>query len=278
MIQPQHTLPHHVILIADPQLVDAHTYPGRPWPLSSLTVFYADLYLFRTYSLLQRTVFFLGDLFDGGREWGTTKNSSPDARYKRYGNKVWMKEYSRFGKLFFEPWKLGGVDSASSQRGRKIIASLPGNHDLGFGRGIRNTVRERFQAFFGEGNRVDIIGNHSFVSVDSVSLSAMDQDDPATGSSSPSTDESHSPGIWEPTEEFLNGVQALKARAITEELLALRGQSENYLGLHEVEDIDQATFSGDKLPENTCATVPCPWNSLWPSSRTLSPILVRSIA
>src|SRR5215471_16798705 len=95
--QPQHSLPHHVVFIADPQLVDPHTYPGRPWPLSSLTIFFADLYLFRASSLLQQklrpdTTFFLGDLFDGGREWATATTSSPEERYKGYGNDVWMKE------------------------------------------------------------------------------------------------------------------------------------------------------------------------------------------
>ncbi|EEQ88567.2 manganese ion homeostasis [Blastomyces dermatitidis ER-3] len=223
---PEQAVPHHVVFIADPQLVDPHTYPGRPWPLSSLTVFYADLYLYRTYSLLQRdlrpdTTFFLGDLFDGGREWGTERSSSPEERFKKYGHSVWMEEYRRFVRLFFDTWKLGGVDSAASERGRKIIASLPGNHDLGFGHGIQKPVLERFQTYFGVGNRVDVLGNHSFVSVDTVSLSAMDQPDPETGGSG--GDE-----IWRAADDFLNDLSNVKARAVKQELLALQGYAENY--------------------------------------------------
>ncbi|PGH05422.1 hypothetical protein GX51_02946 [Blastomyces parvus] len=223
---PEQAVPHHVVFIADPQLVDPHTYPGRPWPLSSLTVFYADLYLYRTYSLLQRdlrpdTTFFLGDLFDGGREWATGSSSSPEERFKQYGHSVWMQEYRRFVRLFFDTWKLGGVDSAASERGRKIIASLPGNHDLGFGHGIQKPVLERFQTYFGIGNRVDVLGNHTFVSVDTVSLSAMDQPDPETGSSG--GDE-----IWRAADDFLNDLSNIKARAVKEEFLALQGHAENY--------------------------------------------------
>src|SRR5256885_14717872 len=90
--------PHHLVFVADPQLVDPHTYPGRPWPLSSLTVRHTDLYLRRSYSMMQEylhpdTTIFLGDLFDGGREWATHKNSSsPEKRYKKYGEKFWLKE------------------------------------------------------------------------------------------------------------------------------------------------------------------------------------------
>ncbi|OJD14821.1 hypothetical protein AJ78_04877 [Emergomyces pasteurianus Ep9510] len=227
---PQDALPHHVVFVADPQLVDPHTYPGRPWPLSSLTVFYADLYLYRTYSLLQRdlrpdTTFFLGDLFDGGREWGTGSSSSPEERFKQYGNSVWIKEYRRFVRLFLDTWKVGGIDSTASTRGRKIIASLPGNHDLGFGHGIQKPVLERFQTYFGVGNRVDVLGNHTFVSVDTVSLSAMDQPNPETGSSG---DTSRGDEIWRAANEFLSDLSNITARAAKEELLALQGRAENY--------------------------------------------------
>ncbi|KAK2789932.1 hypothetical protein FQN53_000985 [Emmonsiellopsis sp. PD_33] len=240
---PQDALPHRVIFVADPQLVDPHTYPGRPWPLSSLTVFYADLYLYRTYSLLQRelrpdTTFFLGDLFDGGREWGTESSTSPEERFREYDNKVWLKEYRRFVRLFLDTWKQGGIDSASSERGRKIIASLPGNHDLGFGHGIQRPVLERFQTYFGVGNRVDVLGNHTFVSVDSVSLSAMDQPDPETGSNTPSPDKPQGEEIWRAADNFLNDLRTIMPRATKEELLALQGEAENYLAPANVVDAD----------------------------------------
>ncbi|KAK2748331.1 hypothetical protein FQN57_000989 [Myotisia sp. PD_48] len=239
---PSNTLPHHVVFIADPQLVDAHTYPGRPWPLSALTVFYSDLYLYRTHSLLQQNLrpdstFFLGDLFDGGREWGTATSSSPDPRYKKYRNNVWMKEYRRFVKLFFDTWKLGGKDSLSAPRGRKLVAGIPGNHDLGFGNGIQRPVVDRFRAFFGEGNRVDVIGNHTFVSIDSVSLSAMDQPDPKTGGSDTG-------GIWKETKDFLNDIQKHKSRAIQEEILALNGEPEGSRAPHVVQEARRDLKSG----------------------------------
>ncbi|KAL1954627.1 hypothetical protein VTO42DRAFT_868 [Malbranchea cinnamomea] len=239
---PQNSVPSHVVLIADPQLVDAHTYPGRPWPLSSLTVFYADLYLYRAYTLLQKylrpdATLFLGDLFDGGREWATESSTSPDERYKKYGNDVWMKEYRRFARIFFDTFKLGGEGSHASPRGRKLIAGLPGNHDLGFGSGIQLPVLKRFRTFFGDGNRVDIIGNHTFVSVDSVSLSAMDQTGPSTGDSdSAGSGETNLEEIWRPTADFLDRTQTLKAKAIQEELLLLRGEAEAYSSPHTVTD------------------------------------------
>ncbi|KAG5288625.1 cell division control protein [Histoplasma capsulatum G186AR] len=283
---PDQAVPHHVVFVADPQLVDPHTYPGRPWPLSSLTVFYADLYLYRTYSLLQRnlspdTTFFLGDLFDGGREWGTESSSSPEERFKPYGHSVWMKEYRRFVRLFFDTWKLGGIDSAASERGRKIIASLPGNHDLGFGHGIQKPVLERFQTYFGVGNRVDILGNHTFVSVDSVSLSAMDQPDPQTGSSGRTSvgDE-----IWRAADDFLNDLSNIKARAAREELLALQGHKENYSAPSKIvdaidlsppvisaspDDIDLPTVILTHVPLYRAPGIPCgPLRERFPPSST----------
>lgn len=241
IVQPQNSVPSHVVMIADPQLVDAHTYPGRPWPLSSLTMFYADLYLYRTYTLLQKhlqpdATLFLGDLFDGGREWATDSSTSPDERYKDYGNDVWMKEYRRFAKIFFDTFKLGGEGSPASTRGRKLLAGIPGNHDLGFGNGIQLPVVKRFRTFFGESNRVDIIGNHTFVSIDSVSLSAMDQPDPKTGASG--TGGGGSEDIWRSTADFLNEAQTRKAKAIQEELLVLKGAAEAYSSPHTVVDAD----------------------------------------
>ena len=206
-------------------------------------MFYADLYLYRSYTLLQKhlrpdATLFLGDLFDGGREWGTGSSTSPDERYKGYGNDVWMQEYRRFAKIFFDTFKLGGEGSSASLTGRKLLAGLPGNHDLGFGHGIQLPVVERFRSYFGEGNRVDIIGNHTFVSIDTVSLSAMDQPDPKTGASGGAGAGTSDEEIWRPTAEFLNDAQTLKAKAIQEELLLLKGSTEAYSSPHAVVDVD----------------------------------------
>jgi len=222
------------VLIADPQLVDPHTYPGRPWPLSTMTVWYTDLYLRRSYRLLQEhlepeTLFFLGDLFDGGREWATRRTASPEKKYKKYGNQFWMKEYSRFMNIFLRGWKLGSRGSPHEPRGRKIVSSLAGNHDLGFANGIKLAVRDRFDAFFGPLNRIDVIGNHTFISLDTLSLSAMDQVDPVTGSSGLGDGTSTtiaSSALWKPVEQFLTQAKDAKARAVQREHLILSDASE----------------------------------------------------
>ncbi|KAI9732412.1 MAG: hypothetical protein M1834_001620 [Cirrosporium novae-zelandiae] len=225
---PEVATPHHVIFIADPQLIDPHTYPGRPWPISSLTVFYTDLYLRRSYKLLQQqlhpdTVIFLGDLFDGGREWSTGSSESPEERWRKYGPKFWLKEYDRFHKIFSYHWNDGGVEPGNGQPGRKLIASLPGNHDLGLGNDIQLPVRKRFTAMFGYGNRVDVIGNHTFVSIDSPSLTAKGQLDFSTGNLK---DDENSSQIWGPTEAFLDSIQVKKRRMLDQQLRLMNGEKE----------------------------------------------------
>ncbi|EME38478.1 hypothetical protein DOTSEDRAFT_75867 [Dothistroma septosporum NZE10] len=136
---PHDATPHRLVFVADPQLVDPHTYPGRPWPLSSLTETYTDLYMTRNFRLANEqldpdSIVFLGDLFDGGREW-TPKRARPlrswqrdhlvkmailkegekegqktaspefvpgeEGRWSKYSNSQWQSEYDRFGKIFF---------------------------------------------------------------------------------------------------------------------------------------------------------------------------------
>ncbi|KAJ6172495.1 hypothetical protein N7470_001562 [Penicillium chermesinum] len=228
---PQGATPHHVAFIADPQLVDPHTYPDRPWPLSTLTVKYTDQYMRRSFNSIQRdlgpdTVLFLGDLFNGGREWATDTSVSPEERYKDIDDSFWKKEYTRFMKIFLDPWVQGNEPPVDG-RGRKLLASLPGNHDLGFGYGIQEPVRRRFQSYFGPSNRVDVIGNHTFVSVDTPSLSAMDQPDPKTGSSTPPAEMEFQPSpVWKDADDFLNNMPAHRAKAETEELRFLKHLSD----------------------------------------------------
>ncbi|RDA86201.1 hypothetical protein CP532_3482 [Ophiocordyceps camponoti-leonardi (nom. inval.)] len=227
---PKDATPHHVVFIADPQIIDPHSYPGRPWPLSALTVLVTDNYMRRGYDALQRrlhpdSLFFLGDLFDGGREWKTAKAGFIDPHWgtrrpeqerrrlktwhRKYGEGYWLREYGRFSDIFFRPWNVGGRDAGRWQRGRKLVASLPGNHDLGFGAQVQVPVRERFDAFFGDVNRVDVVGNHTFVSVDTVSLSA---------DTSSYKDGHDLRPIYGPVREFLDGVLSVKRRAVRREL------------------------------------------------------------
>ncbi len=182
------------MFIADPQLIDPHSYPGRLKHLEALTILLTDTYMKRAYISLQKalhpdTLFFLGDLFDGGREWKRARGNTVDPAWasgqrpsgeqallktwgKRYGEDFWLWEYERFGRIFYKYWNLGGDKAGPWQRNRRIISSLPGNHDLGFGENIKIPIRNRFEVYFGEGNRVDVIGNHTFVSIDALSLSA----------------------------------------------------------------------------------------------------------
>ncbi|KAI1076142.1 hypothetical protein F5B20DRAFT_556887 [Whalleya microplaca] len=252
---PAGVTPHRLIFVADPQIIDPHSYPGRPWPLNSLTYLITDNYMRRSYTQLQKvlhpdTVFFLGDLFDGGREWKTDHGPFEDPEWakdhrpaeeqrhlkqwiKKYGQDFWLKEYTRFGEIFYDNWKLGGVYPGPGQRGRKLISSLPGNHDLGFGAEVKVLARQRFNAYFGETNRVDVIGNHTFVSLDTLSLSASVSSMKGRLDLQP---------IYHPAEEFLRGVKQTKRRAVQKELRFWRGDVEDLTWEQKVEDIGSADY------------------------------------
>ncbi|KAI9371225.1 hypothetical protein BJX61DRAFT_39473 [Aspergillus egyptiacus] len=252
---PRHANPHHVAFVADPQLVDPHTYPDRPWPLSTLTVKFTDQYLRRSFSSIQSnfdpdSVLFLGDLFDGGREWSTARSSSPEERWRKYNDALWKEEFRRFVKNFLDPWSSQETHSANP-RGRRLIASLPGNHDLGFGSGVQLPVRDRFQNIFGKGNRVDVIGNHTFVSVDVVSLSAMDQPDPNTGSTGAGNGDGKRPNqdIWQESEDFLNAMKTHRGRAEMEELHFLGRPTKNRLFNYEVSEPSKPVIYKEDDPE-----------------------------
>lgn len=178
---------------------------------------YTDQYMRRAYSRIQTklypdTVLFLGDLFDGGREWSTRTTKSPEKQYQQYGDSYWVNEYRRFGSIFFEHWGDGGMKPRPGQPGRKFISSLPGNHDLGFAKGVQIGVRDRFHAYFGDGNRIDVLGNHTFVSIDSVSLSALGV---------PSSQELEQ--LWRPTVDFLSGAKEQKKKLIQRSLRVQQG-------------------------------------------------------
>ncbi|EPE24455.1 Metallo-dependent phosphatase [Glarea lozoyensis ATCC 20868] len=250
---PKDATPHHLVLLADPQLIDPHSYPGRPWPLDKFTMMHTDNYMKRSYISLQQelhpdTIFFLGDLFDGGREWKTAHGNTVDPSWanglrpsgemkyvdtwgKRYGEDFWLHEYDRFGRIFYKYWNLAGAEARPGQRGRRIISSLPGNHDLGFGAQIKIPIRNRFEVYFGEGNRVDVIANHTFVSIDAVSLSA-------------GSDEHGTAAITQPVEDFLAKVKITKRKAVASELSRLAGKGERVLPhKHGVEDLAKTDFS-----------------------------------
>lgn len=141
--------PHRVALVADPQLVDGNSYPDRANIVNALVTKISDNYLHRNYRFVQHmidldSIVFLGDLFDGGREWN---------------DNLWFQEYKRFNDIF------------PSQPNRRTIQSIPGNHDIGF-EVIDQHRLKRFVAFFGPNNDFIEFGNHSIVLLDSISLSS----------------------------------------------------------------------------------------------------------
>lgn len=144
---------HRIVLIADPQIVDDYSYPNQTSILNFFIKRLADNYLHRNYELVnsildQNTTIFLGDLFDGGRYWDDDQ---------------WFEEFHRFNKVF------------PKKDNRKDIRSIPGNHDIGF-QTIHPHVLNRFAEHHGPSNDYIVLGNHSFVLFDSISLSHPDKE------------------------------------------------------------------------------------------------------
>ncbi|CDO94043.1 unnamed protein product [Kluyveromyces dobzhanskii CBS 2104] len=132
--------------------MDPFSYPSRPSIINWFTRQILDNYHTRNWKFFHDnmrpdSVFFLGDLFDGGRNWEIDE---------------WMNEYERFNSIF--PKKPGHL----------TVASLPGNHDIGFGNTIVETSLERFTTFFGDPSSQWTVGNHTFVLLDTISLSHRD--------------------------------------------------------------------------------------------------------
>lgn len=140
---------HRVGLFADPQIMDEYSYPGRPQIINYFTRVIVDHYHRRNWKYVQYYLdpdsnFFLGDLFDGGRNWD---------------DKQWIKEYTRFNEIF------------PKKPLRRTVMSLPGNHDIGFGDEVIESSLERFSSYFGETSSSLEAGNHTFVLLDTISLS-----------------------------------------------------------------------------------------------------------
>lgn len=151
-VKKQQTVPHRIALMPDPQIIDDHTYPNKSRIFNYMTTLISDNYLRRNYKFMQNildpdTTIFLGDLFDGGREWEDDEK--------------WFKEYQRFMGIF------------PSKPNRRTIMSIPGNHDIGY-QEIKPKVTKRFSAFFGEPNNYVEIGNHTIVMIDTISMSHPD--------------------------------------------------------------------------------------------------------
>ena len=134
----------NIVLLADPQVVDRNSYPNRNNIGMKLSEIMSDRYLARNFRLIDKFMkpdayFFLGDLFDGGREWD---------------DEAWFAEFDRFCRIF--PY------SELIPR----VTSLPGNHDVGSANTINKLAFERFEKYFGETTTIKSIADHNIVMLD----------------------------------------------------------------------------------------------------------------
>lgn len=145
------TTPINVMLIADSQLIDNHTYPGRNGFLMKISQHTVDIYLKKNYKALVNQlnpdyIFFLGDYLDNGR-------SSTDEYFKD--------QYKRFNSIFHHKHYI---------KGKNIFTNVVGNHDIGVSDGVKVYSRTRFAETFGDPNSIVKINGVSIISLDTPSL------------------------------------------------------------------------------------------------------------
>lgn len=148
----------NVLLVADPQLIDNHTYPGRNEMLLKLSKHTTDVYLEQNYKALvnhlqPNHIVFLGDYLDNGR-------LLQDAYYH--------KEFRRFEGIF-NRWP------KKYARGKNWFSDVPGNHDIGFGDGVKEHLSQRFAHYFGAPNVVHLFGRLDFILLDTPSYSSSNE-------------------------------------------------------------------------------------------------------
>lgn len=132
----------HVLVVADPQILDHRSYPDRSILLQYLTQVVVDLNLRKNWRSALRSqpdaVLFLGDMMDGGRV------DMSDSEYEGY--------YRRFRSIFKLDEKIPRY-------------TIPGNHDIGLGSysWFSPKAYQRYTSHFGPLNFDITIGNHTFV-------------------------------------------------------------------------------------------------------------------
>lgn len=146
----------NVLLVADPQLIDNHTYVGRNELLLQLLKHTVDVYLKQNYRALVNQlrpdyIFFLGDYLDNGR-------LLLDEYYDH--------EYARF-EAIFNRWP-------QYRRGATWFTDVPGNHDVGFGDGVTAEAEARFAAHFGAPNAVHLVDGVQFIALDTPAFLSSD--------------------------------------------------------------------------------------------------------
>ncbi|KAH0827473.1 Metallo-dependent phosphatase-like protein [Lanmaoa asiatica] len=140
-----------LLVIADPQIIDRHSYPGRLPLLSALSQYVVDLNLRKSWNsafrlLRPNAVVVLGDMMDNGRLFMST------SQYEAY--------FTRYQSIF----NMG--DSPPP------VYYLPGNHDVGLGNLSPFSLEAgtRYTSHFGPRNHRHTIGNHTLVFIDAPAL------------------------------------------------------------------------------------------------------------
>ncbi|KAF8806465.1 Metallo-dependent phosphatase [Phlegmacium glaucopus] len=140
-----HVKPTHVLLIADPQIIDHRSYPTRGALLSWLTRIVVDLNLRKNWqaSLQHKpdVIVCLGDMMDNGRY------VMSDEEYETY--------YQRFKSIF----------KVSKDTPQYFI---PGNHDIGLGlsSSFSPHAYTRYTSHFGTPNFEILLANHTLIMFD----------------------------------------------------------------------------------------------------------------
>ncbi|KAK0454946.1 Metallo-dependent phosphatase-like protein [Armillaria borealis] len=139
----------HVLIVADPQILDLHSYPGRSALLTFLSRLFTDLNLRKSWKAATKknpdAVVFLGDMMDGGRFEMT------DSEYEDY--------FRRFMHIF-------------DMKANIPVYFIPGNHDTGLGSSatFSHDARARYISHFGPLNSQFSIANHTLVLLDAPTL------------------------------------------------------------------------------------------------------------
>ncbi|PCH43965.1 hypothetical protein WOLCODRAFT_104481 [Wolfiporia cocos MD-104 SS10] len=141
----------NVLVIADPQIFNMESYPGRsPW-LMRLTQIIVDLNMRKSWRALLRLqpdmAIFLGDMLDNGRA------IMSDPEYTEY--------HDRFRDIFVPP------------AGKQLpMYYLPGNHDIGLGTSSQfaDNATQRYQTKFGQLNQLVELYGHILVLINAPGL------------------------------------------------------------------------------------------------------------
>ncbi|GAA5841600.1 hypothetical protein JCM11251_004228 [Rhodosporidiobolus azoricus] len=160
--KPQGT-PFHVLVLADPQLLDMHSYPGRSWILRKLGVWITDLYARKSWRAVISgsrgtggggvdAVVWLGDLLDNTLE---AVEPSEHASYIHRFHLLFplpRASTSSFSTLSSSHSTSSSLFSAHPLTPPIPSIVLPGNHDLGLHLSSSSLAayhRERFAEAFG---------------------------------------------------------------------------------------------------------------------------------